>query len=553
MAEAEITVSILSWMLEDRLIKTLIQLPRTTSMPLNLCLHVQGKEQIPKGKRQAILDASSSFMIRDIFFTEGNKYSAKPRAELLKRSAKTPFVFMTDNDMIFQEGSLDALLSYLKNNKSYGIVDLAHNYLKWHRRVNGTEVTCFPVSFDEPKFVDVDLIGAASMLIRSEIINNNDIIDTRYDLGTWDFDLCMNVVKSGWSIATLCDKRYIAINDKTYRTPRYLREKVHNHIRLKGLRLFKEKWGFDSEYYPNTQSTIAPSNSSHSTSPLIISRAIYSSMGTSDGIGILSEHRLELMQRYFINSLKNQTDPDFSICLVVGSEHNETVKQIKDLDWGDLNVTFLYTSGDMTLWKSSVAQSKNYGREIDDGCPEFITRASNHPKSDIMARLDTDDWVAPGWIAHIKHTDASIKSTHFLINYQVIGQASDGRLYHFFAHHNRERTSPFIVLIQRKEPRISPYDDLHLRMGSKFAEVYSVPPSYVFMVVHGKNRSNRLYSGDKFIDGYTDYKSIRTGLQKLKYLHQDKKVKNSSIYSWKDRIKSNQDRLMTKQSKGDQL
>lgn len=548
MAEAEITVSILSWLLEDRLIKTLIQLPRSTSMPLNLCLHVQGEEQIPKGKRQAILDASSGFMIRDIFFTQGNRYAAKPRAALLKRSAKTPYVFMTDNDMIFQEGSLDALLSYLKNNKSYGIVDLAHNYLRWHRRVNGTEVSCLPVSFDPPQFVDVDLIGAASMLIRSGIIQNNDLIDTNYDLGAWDFDLCMNVRKLGWSIATLCDKRYIAINDKTYRTSRYLREKVRNPIRLKGLKLFKEKWGFDSEYYPHIKSAITPSNPSHSTSPLIISRAIYTAMGDSDGIGILSEHRLELMQRYFINSLKNQTDQVFSICLVVGSEQNETVKQIKDLDWGDLNVNFLYTSGDMTLWKSSVKQSKNYGREIDNGCPEFITRTSNHPKSNIMARLDTDDWVAPGWIAHIKHTAASIKSSHFLINYQVIGQSIDGRLYQFFAPHRKGRTSPFIVLVQRKEPRISPYEDLHLRMGSKFAEVYSVPPSYAFMVVHGKNRSNRLYTNDTFIEAKIDYGNVpSTNTQSEHRLDKTIKTLKAVKPSWRD-LAFPKDRLINKQS-----
>ncbi len=259
------------------------------------------------------------------------------------------------------------------------------------------------------------------------------------------------------------------------------------------------------------------------------------------------------MQRYFINSLKNQTDSDFSICMVVGNENNEATIKIKSLDWGSLNVNFIHVSDDMSSWKASVNKSRNFGREIDEGCPEFITKTCGHPMTDIMARLDTDDWVAPGWIAHIKHVASTIKDSHFLINYQVVGQYTDGRLYTFCAPHNRGRTSPFIVLVQRKEPRISPYDDLHLRMGSKFAYIYTVPPSYAFMVVHGKNRSNRLYSGDKFIDGYIDYKSARTGLQKLKYLHQDKKVKNTSTYSWKDKIKSNQDRLIVKQSKGDRL
>ena len=118
-----------------------------------------------------------------------------------------------------------------------------------------------------------------------------------------------------------------------------------------------------------------------------------------------------------------------------------------------------------------------------------------------MARLDTDDWVAPGWIAHMKYMAATSPEQHFLINYQVTGQASDGRLYNFSQVHTRGRTSPFIALVQKTDPRISPYESLHLRMGSRFSKVYDIPPAYAFMVVHGGNRSNRLFENDTYIGG----------------------------------------------------
>jgi hypothetical protein len=35
-------------------------------------------------------------------------------------------------------------------------------------------------------------------------------------------------------------------------------------------------------------------------------------------------------------------------------------------------------------------------------------------------------------------------------------------------------------------------------MGSLFNTVYTIPPSYAFMVVHGGNRSNQVYELDKF-------------------------------------------------------
>ena len=151
-------------------------------------------------------------------------------------------------------------------------------------------------------------------------------------------------------------------------------------------------------------------------------------------------------------------------------------------------------------------KSGNWGREIDPGCPEDIVRRIGHPKHTVMARMDNDDWVAPGWIAHMRHMAATKKEKRFLINYQVIGQASDGRLYKFFAIHNQHRTSPFIALVQKTNPQISPYEDVHLNMGAKFPTVYNISPSYVFMVIQGGNRSNRFYANDKFFGDFETHK-----------------------------------------------
>jgi len=507
MSEAQITVSILSWLLEDRLIKTLIQIPRTTELPLNLCLHVQACEQISANKRQEILDATSGFMGRDIFFTKGNKCAAKPRAKLTKRSAITPYIFITDNDMVFQEGSIDALYKFLSDpkNSKFGIIDLVHNYLRWHRTVNGTEVTCTPLDFNKQKIIEVDLIGAGSMFMRREVALIPNLIDTNYDIGTWDFDLCMNVKKTDWKIATLCDKSLIALNDKTYRFRGYKSGKYYNSLKVKGAKIFEKKWGFSSEFYPNSPKKVSKRKEEKEPEKIlddtfIITRAIYNTIGDGKGIGILDEDRLDMMQRYFINSLRNQTDLNFTLYIAVGTPNNEATVRIKALNYGNLNVKFIYIKDDLSQWESSINKSKNWGREIDTGCPEDLLRKHGHPKATIMARLDNDDWVAPGWVAHMKHMAATKPESHFLINYQVIGQAPDGRLYKFFAPHNRGRTSPFIALVQKKEPRISPYEDIHLNMGSRFASVYNIMPAYVFMVVHGKNRSNRLYQLDKYFE-----------------------------------------------------
>jgi GT2 family glycosyltransferase len=495
MARPLITVAIVSWLLEERLIKTLQSIPKTTALPLNLCLHVQGEEQISASTKQRIIDAASGFVEKDIYFSSSNAGIAGPRARNLVRAATTDFIFMSDNDMDYRQGTIDAELEFLQSHTDYGMVDVLNNQVHWHRTVNGTKVTCLPIDSINTPFSDVDLIGGTSQLIRQEVALIEGIIDTRYCIGSWDFDFSMNVRAKGWKVATLNDRNLVAVNDKTQRSGKYKATKLKEAVIQKGRRLFESKWGFSCMEFPNNRVKVASSG------PLkvsIISRAIYSKMGPTHGMGVLDEAHLDMLQKYFINSLKMQTDKDFDVYLAVGPEDNETTQRIKALDWDSLNIHFLYTSGDTTQWNKSVSETKNWGRETDPGSPEYILKYLDYPRTPIMARMDIDDWVAPGWVAHMKFMANTIKEDRFLINYQIFGQAPDGQIYTFYAPHRKNRTSPFIALVQRTKIETDLYETVHLRMGSLFKVVYTIPPSYAFMVVHGGNRSNQVYELDHF-------------------------------------------------------
>jgi hypothetical protein len=482
-------------MLEERLIQTLIGIPKSTNQPLNLCLHVQGEEKVTADMKRRIIEAASGFVEKDIYFSSNNGGIAPPRAANLKRAAKTPFVFMSDNDMDYSFGVIDAELEFMLKHPDYGMVDVIGSQLIYHRTVEGTKVICTPIDSITDPYTDVDLIGGTSQLIRQEVALIPNIIDIRYFIGSWDFDFSMNVRKNGWKIATLNNKELIATNDRNQRTAEYITHKVKNPIIERGRRLFESKWGFSCMWFPRNRIEVGPIK------PLkisIISRAIYNKLGNFHDVGVLDEKHLEMMQNNFINSLKNQVDKDFIIYLAVGPEDNETTQRIKALDWGNLNINFLYTSGDTTQWKESIENSKNWARETDVGSPEYTIRHLDYPRTSIMARMDIDDWVAPGWTAHMRYMANTIKEDRFLINYQVFGQAPDGQVYAFHAPHVRTRTSPFIAIIQKDEITIDLYQTVHLRMGDLFDIVYSIPPSYVFMVVHGGNRSNQVYGADKF-------------------------------------------------------
>lgn len=493
--EPKITVAIVSWLCEERLIKTLRSIPKISNLTLNLCLHVQGEEQLTAETKKRIIEAAEGFVEKDIYFNTGNGGIALPRSINLKRAAKTPYVFMSDNDMDYALGTFEAELKFLEDHPDFGMVDVMHNQLVYHRTLNGTQVICTSRESIVGDFAEVDLIGGTSQLIRKEVALIPNIIDTRYFIGSWDFDFSMNVRKAGWKIATLTNKNLMAVNDKTMRSNKYNKSKLNNELIHQGRRLFESKWGFSCMWFPRNQVKVEP--------PLplqvsVISRAIYINIGPLHDVGTINQKHLNLMQNNFINSLKAQTDKDFTLYLAVGPKECEATKAIESLDWADLNINFLYTSGDLSLWKSSIKKSRNWARETDLGSPEYITKFLNYPRTSIMARLDIDDWVAPGWISHMKYMANTINEKRFLINYQVFGQATDGRLYKFYAPHTRKRTSPFIAIVQKDKITTDVYETVHLRMGDLFDTVYTIPPSYTFMVINGENRSNQVYELDEF-------------------------------------------------------
>ena len=450
-----------------------------------------------------------------------------------------PNVCLLNNDTIVSNNWLKKLITSLRKSKGMGIIGALTNYGKGSAVDSHHSLTLHSSLLppDAPAW-DLDKINTnleerhsgrtepiifvafLCAVIKREVIDKVGHLDPNYEMGMWDdLDYNRGVRKAG------------------YKTEIALDTCIHHHGRAT-FNLVQKDEGFDVDKLLKRNKAYLDKKwkNNQANDTLIISRAIYDTLGTEHGLGILTNHRLEVMQRYFINSLKNQTDQAFTIYIVVGAEDNETTIKIKSLDWGNLNVKFIHVDNDMSNWESSVDISKNYGQEKDVGCPEYIVRNCNHPLARIMARLDTDDWVTPGWIAHMKHMADTIPETHFLINYQVISQAPDGRLCHFYSPHNRGRTSPFIALVQKEEPRISPYRDSHLNMGRLFAFVHNIPPSYVFMVVHGENRSNRIYSKDIYIgDDVELIQHKRTQKETTKVPTKLKRKKHPGT-NWKARI-----------------
>jgi GT2 family glycosyltransferase len=412
-------------------------------------------------------------------------------------------ICLLNNDTEVSPGWLDKLLHTLHSDPKIGIVGALtgppaqeHRYDSQHNiayRLRYYKDIVFPpwtnlIDFNrylEQKYSgktgDTAFVAFLCAVIKKEVIDKVGYLDTNFEMGLWDdLDYNRSVWKEGYKTVLALDTCILHKGRATFS----LIQKI-DHLDVQTM--LRKNRGYLDRKWANLQSPTVNDTA-------IISRAIYNEMGTNPGLGVLTSQRLELMQRYFINSLNNQTDKNFILYMVVGNPDSEPTLKIKTLDWGNLNVAYIHVDSDSSTWKAT-----GNGWETDEGCPEDLVRKAGHPLTNIMARLDTDDWVAPGWIAHMKYLSNITKNSRFLINYQIIGQSPNGLLYNFSNPHTRARTSPFIALVQKEGEKISPYKTFHLLMGSLFETVLTIPPFYAFMTVHGENRYNHIYGMDNFI------------------------------------------------------
>jgi radical SAM superfamily enzyme YgiQ (UPF0313 family) len=456
----------------------------------------------------------------------------------------SPFVCLLNNDTIVSPNWLEKLISALKKDPKLGIVGAitapppeptkydSHHCVSHIEDMYGKRI--FPSYTDLESFnkeieqsfsgqtADIPFVAFLCAVIKREVIEKVGLLDPNYAMGMYD-DNDYNIAtrRLGYTTKLLYDTCIWHKGRSTFKLIQATENFDVDELLKKNRLYMNQKWSLVSI----------------TDDILIISRAIYNSFGEKEGLGILTQNRLKLMQRYFINSLKNQTDQDFVINLFLGEENNITSEKIKSLDWSRLRVIFTHTNGLDENWTSSASIINGFGKESEKGCPEYIVRTQGHPMTNIMVRMDTDDWVTPGWISHIRHTSNAIKEPNFLINYQILGQSPDGRLYNYSFPHNRNRISPFLVVVQKLNQKISPYSDFHLNMGRKFQSVYTVPPGYCFMVVHGSNMINKSHSKDSFIEAFGEARVTSIQNQNQNQVMKKEEVSQTSKKSWRERIK----------------
>lgn len=242
-SDIKLTIAMLSWLRYDKLINTLDSLYNTLTIPINICLMVQGEEKLTTQQRKYIRSLVNKFEGNDLFFTKGNIGTGPARSILVNRALNkfnTPYINLGDDDTTYTPNAVENAIELLDNDRSIGVCSIRYKEKIYVLDSQHNPYDLLPTTVKSTKN-DVDCTGSASAFIRREVFNLCKI-DTFYIIGYWDLDLFLQVRSLGWRIVNYAkDKNMRAINNwggnKEYRKARTNREQI-----LIGRKHFKTIW-----------------------------------------------------------------------------------------------------------------------------------------------------------------------------------------------------------------------------------------------------------------------------------------------------------------------
>jgi len=247
-----ITICMVSYRRINTLLKTLNRLS-TFNISINLLIWVNKYENFTDDQINEIQNICEKLYFYKIIFCDENIGAGKPRNILLKLSKEldTEYVVITDDDMYYNnEDELLIGSSLLTQDyySEYGSIGLWCHPEPSEIHIKNKELRNYKI---RKGFFDVDALGAATMTIRKDIIDDDCNIDPEYFIGWEDFDFSLQIKKKGYKIGLLCDDRWKPINlsptgDEIYKKDRY------NEIEIKkSTNRFISKWNIKPVWKSN--------------------------------------------------------------------------------------------------------------------------------------------------------------------------------------------------------------------------------------------------------------------------------------------------------------
>ncbi len=237
-----VTIAMLSYRRYDLLLSSLQQY---INYPLkfNICLRVQGAEEMPLDMRLQVMRLLDEFEGFDVQFTRGNYGIGAPRHDVTATALKhfnTPYVATFDDDILWPKNGIEALLCTLEDNAQLGGVSMwcRPNLNAWY--MDGKYMRRRP-----PKS-PLDIVvacGWGSKVVRREVLERIPP-DPNFYIGWADMCWGYEVNQTGWKLAILALPQLIATN-QVDQDPKYLQTRYNQEHANRSWQYVKDKHGIE--------------------------------------------------------------------------------------------------------------------------------------------------------------------------------------------------------------------------------------------------------------------------------------------------------------------
>lgn len=236
-----VTVAMINYMREERLIKTLEYLLESSECKLDLVLQCQGLENIDVDTKLRIEDVCKKFNSYELNFTYGNIGTAIPRFNTTTRAfnKNSNYILILDSDMDIPKWTIERLVGEHKKRSKYGVISCwcTPSYAKWEIKNDKL------ISSNVTKgFHETAILGTGCAMVKRDVLKNC-WFNTDLTIGFVDFHWCAEVRNNGWLLGILAEENHKLNNDKSYNTEVYKKERFPWDEIERSRKIFFEKWG----------------------------------------------------------------------------------------------------------------------------------------------------------------------------------------------------------------------------------------------------------------------------------------------------------------------
>ena len=242
-ANIPLTLAMLSWLRYDKLINTLESLHKTLTIPINLCIMVQGDENLTTQQRREVRFLANKFEGSDVFFTKDNIGTGPARIKLIERALNkfnTPYINFADDDTTYTSGSVESAIELLNSDYSIGVVGIRYKDKGYVLDSQFKPFDLKPIELTQ-SIEEVDCTGSASAIIRREVFDLCKI-DPFYIIGYWDLDFFLQARHIGWRIVNYQSGDSIGAINNWGGSPEYRKARTNKEKILLGRKHFKSIW-----------------------------------------------------------------------------------------------------------------------------------------------------------------------------------------------------------------------------------------------------------------------------------------------------------------------